>query len=157
MMNLSRIEKAAIGTAALLALALSSYQMLARYLAPAYTVDWAGEVVIYLTMWSIWLAGGQLVLEQGHVRADVFIRLLPYKWRYFADTLNTLLGLIFSILMMYCGWKIIELSILLDERGDSSAQLPLWVYYLSLPVGGLALAGRYCQQLLTARPTEEQH
>lgn len=156
-MNLEAIERNIIGFIGLLALTIASYQMAARYLAPTWAVDWAGELIIYLIIWSVWLSGGQLVLYKSHVRADIFTRLMSRRNRAIAEMLNNIIGFCFCILLIYCGFKIVELSIHFNEKGDSSAQIPLWIYYLSVPVGALLMLIRYLQSLLSTLSKKEEN
>ncbi len=45
--------------------------------------------------------------------------------------------------LVWYGWEIVDTSLLIDERSASDLQFPMWLYYLSLPVGSALMLLRY--------------
>ena len=148
MLRLWRIaERWLVSLCGLAGLLLAVYQMGTRYLQPAWFVDWAEETVVYLVIWSIWLASSGLVEENRHVRADLVIRLLPRRARFGFETFNTLVGLGFCGLVAWIGIDIVTVAIELDERSTSSLRMPMWIYFACVPVGTGLMALRYLVRL----------
>lgn len=142
-----RIELFVVGIMAATALCLSTFEMTTRYFAPAYTPDWTSEVVVYLVIWGVFLAASLLVERNGHVRVDLFIRLLPSGTQRALEIFNSAAALLFCLLLAWYGWQAVELGMLLDERSASSLRFHMWVYYLCLPVGGALMSLRFLRRL----------
>ncbi len=63
------------------------------------------------------------------------------------EAFNCVVALIFCGGMIWYGWQIVDTSLLLDERSSSGLQFPMWIYYASLPAGGVLMAVRYLIRL----------
>jgi TRAP-type C4-dicarboxylate transport system permease small subunit len=128
----ARIVSGIIGLAALL---LLCFEVVARYFAPHILPDWGGEVVIYLTVWAMFLVVGELALNGGHVHADFVVDRLGPQPRWALGLLASFIGLVFSILFLWYGYEVVDFAHLIGEEGDSSLRFPKWIYYLALPTG----------------------
>jgi len=123
------------GTVGAMALLLLCFVVITRYLFPHVFPDWGTEVVIYLTVWALFLAIGELALHAGHVNADfVVARLTPNKQRAMG-ILASVLGLTFSLLFFFQGYAVVEFAHMIGEEGDSTLRFPKWIYYSALPTG----------------------
>jgi C4-dicarboxylate transporter DctQ subunit len=139
---LDRIERAVIALLAGAALFIACQAILARYLFPGMRMDWTFEVTIFLLIWCMFLSAARLIGEGGHVRIDLFLQLMPMRARNALGVVAGLLGICVAVLLVVSGLQVVEESIRWQERTTSSLRLPLWVYYLSLPVGAALLALR---------------
>lgn len=105
---------------------------------------WQTEAVIYL-MISATLIGLPFVQKlKGHVGVDLLPTLLPRRLSR-ALTLFTLaltLGII--LVMLYYGWDMYHLAWSRGWRSETVWGVPLWIPYLSIPVG----FGLFALQLL---------
>lgn len=143
-----RFEERIVGGLAGLALLLAGYAALSRYLFPEFAAGWVDELVIYTSVWAIWLSGSLLVAEQGHVRADVLAHFIDARLAQRLARFGLLLGFAFCALMVYAGLMVVALSLRLGERSDSVLALPLYLYYAGFPVGMGLMAWRYWQLVL---------
>ncbi|MCC7166326.1 MAG: TRAP transporter small permease [Rhodospirillales bacterium] len=141
------VERWLVGVLAGAALALAFYAMTMRYVAPRLSPDWSDEVVIFLILWAVFLAGSALVREERHVRADLVVRLLAPAQQRWIEAVNSLAALIFCALLAGWGWAATEDARLLGERTVSTLHLPMWIYYLCLPTGCALMTLRYGQRL----------
>ena len=132
------VERWLVSLCGLAGLLLAVYQMGTRYLHPAWFVDWAEETVVYLVIWSIWLASSGLVAENRHVRADLVIRLLPGRVQFALEIVNTLVGLGFCGLVFY-GF---------DIRFESSKRLNVQLLGFPLRTNIFALGAQTVQFVL---------
>jgi C4-dicarboxylate transporter DctQ subunit len=141
------IEKAIISFVAIMALALASWQMMTRYFEPSLSISWSEEIVIYLLVWGTLLAASGLVYREGHVRADLIVRMLSPPWQRAVETLNCVLGFSFAAAMAWLGFQVVLDAYNLGERSLSVLAFPLWIYYAALPVGMALVAIRYLIRL----------
>jgi len=132
---LKKLENGLMAILVVLALFLICKEVVVRYFMPQYLTDYGLEFTIYFTVWAIFLGGAPLVRESRHVRADILLHLLPPRAQRGIEILSLLVGLIFTCVLTYYGWLMVQNSISLGERGESSAHFPLFLYYMALPVG----------------------
>ncbi len=59
------------------------------------------------------------------------------------EAFNCVVALAFCCGMIWYGWQIVDTSLLLDERSSTDLAFPMWIFYISLPAGGVLMAGRY--------------
>jgi len=143
-----RIEQALIGLLGLCALFMGLWQVIGRYLDPDRAISYAEEVIVYLVVWAIMIASSQLVRRDGHVRPDLVLRLLPQQAVRWIEAFNCVVAIIFSAALVWYGWRIVDTSLLINERSASDLQFPMWIYYSALPVGGGLMAIRYVIRLV---------
>lgn len=146
-----RLEQGLVGGLAGLALLLAGYAGLSRYLFPEFAAGWVDELVIYVTVWAMWLSGSLLVAEHGHVRANVLERFVHARLAERLARFGLLLGFAFCALMVYAGLMVVLLSLRLGERSDSVVALPLALYYAGFPVGMALMAWRYWRLVVASQ------
>lgn len=117
------------------ALLLACVAMAGRYILPALMLDWTFEVTIFATIWATFLAGARIAGAGEHVRVDTLLTHLPGRLRVWLAIFAGLLGIAVAVFLFRSGWIVVEEAFRWDERTTSSLRLPLWIYYLSLPVG----------------------
>ena len=90
---------------------------------------------MYFTVWAIFIAGAPLIREGRNVRADILMHMLPPSAQRLLEIFGLVVGLIFTCVLCYFGWLMVQNSIELGEKSESSLRLPLVIYYAALPVG----------------------
>lgn len=130
-----RIETALLGTLAIAALLVFMYGMVARYAMPWLAPDWADEVCIYLIVWATFLSGSPLIAESRHVSAELVLHMLSPGQRKVVATGSNILCLGLYLMLTWLGIEVVQFALALDERGESTLQIPQAWYYASLPVG----------------------
>ena len=148
MLNLwNRIERELIGWLAATALLIATYQIAVRYFFPGLPTSWTGEIIIYLIVWSVFIAASLLVHEDGHVRADLILRLLSLKRQRAVEIFNTASALVFCLVLAYYGVLMTWDSYDMGERSVTALRFPLWIYYAALPTGFALMTLRYIHRL----------
>jgi C4-dicarboxylate transporter DctQ subunit len=142
-----RIERWLAGLFGACALAVGLYQVFSRYIDPRLAVGWGDEVVVYFTVWAIFIVASQLVRTDGHVRPDIVLRLLPPRGQRIVEIFNCLVALAFCCGLVWFGVQICSTSLALDERSSTGLEFPMWIYYLALPVGSTLMGLRYAIRL----------
>ena len=97
-----------------------------------YAIDWTAESATFAQIWMIFLAAGLAMRDRLHVSVDILTDLVPQPAR----------RLFIIVIALACGWflwqAILGSFTLIDiGRIQSSPvlQMPMWLPYLSLPVG----------------------
>jgi TRAP-type C4-dicarboxylate transport system permease small subunit len=143
-----RAERWFVGALGVAALALAAHRIVARYLVPEHAISWSEELVVYLLVAATFVAGSLLVEEDGHVRADLLLRLLPPGAQRGVEAFNCAIALVFCALLAWFGIAVCRDAYVLDERSLSELAFPMWVYDASLPLGAALMTLRYLRRLL---------
>ncbi|WP_372423659.1 TRAP transporter small permease [Salinarimonas chemoclinalis] len=119
---------------------------------------WVDEATRWLMVWMVFLGLG-LALEQGkHVAMTSLLATFSRRARRMVRRLIDLVGLAFSLAIVWFGWDITRLVL---GTGQVSPTLGLTtaILYLALPVGFSLLALRYLAGLLgiQERALEHEH
>lgn len=106
-------------------------QIAGRYLFE-FAIDWTAETATFAQIWMVLLAGGLAMRDNLHVSVDALTNILPT---------TALRGLI-VVVTLPCLWFLYQaiagsLALIDIGRIQSSPvlRLPMWIPYLSLPVG----------------------
>lgn len=142
------IERSLVGLLGAFALLIAVLQVFGRYIDPEHAITWAEEVIVYVAVWAVMIIGSQLVRNDGHVRPDLVLRVLPPGLQRWVEMFNCLVAIAFTLGMVWYGWEVVSTAQLLDQRSSTDLQFPLWIYYLALPVGGGLMLIRYIIRLL---------
>lgn len=137
---LDLVEQTLIAVLAAAALGLACLAMVSRYVLPGLVLDWTFELTIFATIWATFIAGARLAGRGEHVRVDTLLGILPAKPRRLLVVLAGVAGLAMALFLVWSGWIVVEEAQRWDERTTSTLRLPLWLYYMSLPVGMALLA-----------------
>jgi TRAP-type C4-dicarboxylate transport system permease small subunit len=143
----SRFEQVLVGSIALAALALCTYNVIVRYFLPALVVEWSDEVQVYLVIWAIFLSLGLVTAADRHVKADLFVSMFSAITQRRLLLLADVLGLGFSIFLVIYGSLVTWETYDFGDVSITSLRFPLWIYAAALPVGGLLMAVRYLMRL----------
>ena len=141
------VERALIGVLGALALGIGTYQVIGRYVDQRIAFQYGDEVVVYLTVWAVFLASSQLVRTDGHVRPDLVLRLLRPQAQRWVEAFNCCVAILFCAGLVYCGFDVVQASFDLDERSITGLEFPMWLYYSSVLAGGLLMLIRYLIRL----------
>lgn len=106
-------------------------QIVGRYLFE-FAIDWTAETATFAQIWMVLLAGGLAMRDNLHVSVDALTSHLPT---------SVLRGMI-VVVTLPCLWFLLQaiagsLALIDIGRIQSSPvlRLPMWIPYLSLPVG----------------------
>lgn len=110
-----------------------------RYVAPAFTVDWADEVVILLLVWAMFLSGYGVTVERRHIAVDLLHHVCTPRVGRLLTRISMLFLAAFVSLMLGSGLLVVIDAVRLGEHSESTARLPTWLYYASLPAGMLLI------------------
>jgi len=152
-----RVESGLIAACGATALLLACYTVIARYVAPQMTVDWALDIIVMVIVWGVMLAGGRTARHQAHIRVDLFIDLAPPRLRLAMAVVATAVFVATAVLLLWSGIQVVDESIRWDERSSSTWRIPLWIYYLSLPVGMASMAVQAVIGAVTGRRGGHSH
>jgi C4-dicarboxylate transporter DctQ subunit len=109
--------------------------------------EWIEDVVIYLSIFAVYIAASLIAEDGGHVSASFVIERLPEKYRRVVFLLTALAALAFCMLVTYLGFIIVKVAYTMDERSTSAIRIPMWIPYLAVPMGTFLISLRYVRKL----------
>ena len=126
-----------------------------RYFLNASTV-WQTEFVIFSLVAATFVGSPYVLMVKGHVNVDLLPHYLGRKGRHFLAILASILGLSFCLLLAYIGFELYYEALVNNWTTDTIWKLPLWIPYISIPIGIGILSLQYVADilaLLTGRET----
>lgn len=144
---LDRIDAILVGGLGLAALALSSVNVLLRSLAPHLAIEWGDEVQVYLVVWAVCLSFSAVTATGRHIKADLFVDMMPHRLRIAVAIFGDLLGLTVSLIMAYLAYLVTYEAWDFGDLSTTTLRFPIWMYQAALPVGMALMGVRYAIRL----------
>ncbi len=115
-------------------LLLVLWGIFSRYVlrSPSYI---ALEISGYLMVLLSFLGAGYILLKEKHVSVQVLTVKIPEKYKKFHKLSINVILMLFSLLIIYEGMDFVILAFKEDYRSTSLLNFPLWITYLTIPVG----------------------
>ena len=100
-----------------------------------FSLYWSDEVVRKTIFFTTYIGSVAAIRGRALVRIDALPQLFPFS-KKFLGLINHLSVLVFSVLMIWLGWKLTA-SVYHDEYARTATlQIPEWYFYAVLPVMG---------------------
>lgn len=130
----------------LLVVVLIFVQVVGRYVfgnAPT----WSEELSRYLYVWECWVGVSLTQRENRHIQLTFLIDSFPKKTRFITDVIAWILTVGTAFALAYYGFQLV---IFVAGQGNlsPSLHLPMWIFYLCLPVGCVAFILRKIGELV---------
>ena len=138
---------AAHGIPVLPALLTSVYSWLA-----AQDVSWAQELCIYMFIWMAKFGAAYGVRTGIHVGVDVLVNLLPPASRKQVIVFSLLCGALFTGVVAVFGGSFVDQMYQTGQQSND-LEVPMWIVYLTLPLGSGLMCFRFLQVALLDRTT----
>lgn len=124
-------------TASLMILAsvLITCQMIwVRYVMNLSTV-WQTEAVTYLMIAATILGLPFVQLHRGHVSVDLLPLILSAGAQKILRVFTLSLTIVIVIVMLFYGYEMFHVALVKNWKSDTVWAVPLWIPYLSMPIG----------------------
>ncbi|WP_332646105.1 TRAP transporter small permease [Lysinibacillus sp. 54212] len=132
---LNNIERALITLMMAIMVVLIFVQVFTRYVL-SDSLGWTEEASRYLFIWLIFLSIGIAFVDKKHISIDVLLDALPRTLQKVILQLSYIILMVLSLFLFIQGWDLVE-SLQQFSQKSSTLQIPMWMVYLSLPVGFL--------------------
>jgi TRAP-type C4-dicarboxylate transport system permease small subunit len=118
-----------------------------RYFLNASTV-WQTEFVVFSLVAATFIGSPYVLLIRGHVNVDLLPHYLGRRGRHLLALLASSGGLLFCLVLAWTGYDLFHEALVNGWTTDTVWQLPLWIPYLSLPIGIGLLALQYVADII---------
>jgi C4-dicarboxylate transporter DctQ subunit len=132
------LARGVMGILMLAGVAICFANVLARYLF-GYALFWAEEVMVFLTIWGVFIGVAAAAYERAHLNMDLFSQTIKGNVLAFLNALLVAVLLASCVFMIVQSWQVVTLFY---QSGVTSvsAGVPKWIAHSALPVGFSLLA-----------------
>ena len=130
-----------------LAILVVCQMVVMRYFLNASTI-WQAEFVIFSLVGSTFIGCPYVLLVKGHVNVELLPHYLGRRGRFFLAMTASLLGLFFCAILTWKGYELFHEAWVNDWTTDTIWALPLWIPYLSIPLGIGLLSLQYVADIV---------
>ncbi len=128
----------AAGFLCLMLVAIVVLGVFSRYILRA-PLDWTMEISQYVFCAISLFATGYALLEDSHVRIDLFRVRLSIKIRERLDLVQYAVVVLICIVLIWMGGQEFWNTFVNNHRSESVLGLPLWPVWSTIPLGGILL------------------
>ncbi len=122
--------------------------VVARFLLSEYlSLYWAEEVIRYSFIWSVFLVSPLVIRRGANLELDIFVQWIPPQGRRAVALLNSLLILIFLMVLIVQGIRMVRVNV---EQLSSALEISMAWIYLAVPTGGCLMLWEYVAVLIRA-------
>lgn len=140
---LDRFEEYLCGLLLLFMTILGFLNVAVRYFTP-YSLSFSEELLVNFFVWISFLGGAIGIKRRSHVGVALLFDRLPRSLRAVVLLVGALGSAVLFILVIKYGWDL-AMSQYRFRVSTYSMQLPLWIFSLGVPIGGLTLLARLIQ------------
>jgi C4-dicarboxylate transporter, DctQ subunit len=141
-----RIPLAIAGILLLAGVAINFANVIGRYMFQT-AIYWAEEAMVYLAIWSIFLAAIAIAFDRAHLTMDFFSARLPPEWKRISDATMTVAT---AAVCLFMAAQSVAVARTLIRNGQNSLalEIPMVVPQASLLVGFLMMAAAVVARFL---------
>lgn len=130
-----------------LMVALIFGQVVGRYVFSS-APSWTEELARYIHIFQVWIGASYAVKKREHIRIESFVELFKGTARKLIETAALIIWFLLALFLAVFGTQLV-LASLQNGQVTPAMQLPMWIPFLAIPVGGAGMALRLLQQLVT--------
>src|SRR5919198_4318120 len=127
-----------MGVLMLAGVAICISNVVARY-AFGYALFWAEEVMVFLTIWGVFLGAAAATYERSHLNMDLFSNTFRGRAVYALNASITVVLVAACAFMVWQSWQVVSLFYQGGVK-SVSAGVPKWIAHAALPVGFALMA-----------------
>jgi C4-dicarboxylate transporter DctQ subunit len=140
---LCRIEEAIIAVGLLTAAMILFINVILRYFFQGGIV-WAEEFTRYSIIWITFVGGSVAVRHGAHVSVNALLEVVKPRNKKLLVNFSFLISILFTIFLLIWGTKN-TLAVKWANQLTPSMEIPAYLIYLAIPVGGLLMSVRLIQ------------
>ena len=149
------IEELLLGIFLGMMVLISGAQVVARYVFNN-SLTWSEECCRYIYVWMGFVTVGYSIKHQSIIKIDILVQLFSQKIQKALGVITILISLVIIAILFRASLGVVRTAV---ESGQltTAMQLPIWLVYISAPVGYLLIELRMIEQLIrTLRNTDGQ-
>ncbi|MGD9767445.1 MAG: TRAP transporter small permease [Pseudolabrys sp.] len=147
---LTGFETACLAAGTAVATLVATAQVLLRYFGGT-GLFWAEEFVVYVLIWTAFIAAGAAVRGNDHLSVELLQVALAPRYQRALHRIVAVIGLLSGAALLVYSIEFVE-TVYDYEQLSPALQWPMWIVYLALPLCGVLLCLRFTQQIFAPTP-----
>ena len=123
----------AMGLLLLLAVAINFANVIGRYIF-LRPIIWAEEIILYSTIWTVFIGLSVVAWRGLHLRMDVLYELFPPPLKRAVAILMALVTIWLSAQIVYIGFQVVA-RLQANNQRTPAAGIPIFLIYWAIPIG----------------------
>lgn len=156
--KLAYIEEGFLVATLVAMVALIFSQVVGRYVFSS-APSWTEELARYIHIFQVWIGASYAVKLRAHIRIESFLDLFKGTARKVLETISVVIWFALAAFLAYFGTMLVWASIQ-NGQVTPAMQIPMWVAFLAVPLGGAGMAYRLIEQVILIwkdeQPVEEE-
>jgi TRAP-type C4-dicarboxylate transport system permease small subunit len=111
------------------------------------SLTWSEELARYLYIWQTWIGISYAARNGSHLRITMVKERLPEKAQQVLEVFVTLVWIAFAIFIIMQGMAAVDTISRFGQR-SSALQIPMQVFYYSIPVGMILMIIRLIERTI---------
>lgn len=128
-----------------LMVALIFGQVIGRYVFSS-APSWTEEMARYIHIFQVWIGASYAVKLRQHIRVEAFITRFHGVFRQVLEILSIIIWFVMALFLAVFGTELVLSSINHGQLAPAM-QIPIWIPYLAIPLGGIGMAIRLVIQV----------
>lgn len=128
-----------------LMVALIFGQVIGRYVFSS-APSWTEEMARYIHIFQVWIGASYAVKLRQHIRVEAFITRFHGVYRQVLEILSIVIWFVMALFLAVFGTELVLSSINHGQLAPAM-QIPIWIPYLAIPLGGIGMAIRLVIQV----------
>ena len=141
----AKFEEILLVFSLVLMVALIFGQVIGRYVFSS-APSWTEEMARYIHIFQVWIGASYAVKLRQHIRVEAFITRFHGVFRLVLEILSILIWFAMALFLAVFGTELVLSSINHGQLAPAM-QIPIWIPYLAIPLGGIGMAIRLVIQI----------
>jgi len=108
--------------------------------------SWTEEMARYIHIFQVWIGASYAVKKRQHIRVEAFITRFKGFPRKVMESISIAIWFVIALFLAVFGTQLVLASINYGQV-TPAMQLPMWIPFLAIPLGGAGMSIRLIQQL----------
>ncbi len=131
------------------------YNVIMRYLFRK-PIHWTTEITSLMLVFITFLGAAHMVSEKKHIKFTLIYERLHGKGKIVVDILNSIAGIIFSVVLAWEAWKATKIALMTNMRMPSLLGTPYYIPYLLIVVGSVMIALEFFVRIIDKMIKQEE-
>ncbi len=111
------------------------------------SIDWAEEFSRYSIIWITFVGGSICIYKGAHIGIDSITALLSKRGKNILSVFTIIMAILFTSIFIVKTFNLVRVVYITGQL-SSTLEVPMWIVYGAMPVGGVLMLIRFIQELV---------
>lgn len=111
------------------------------------SIDWAEEFSRYSIIWITFVGGSICIYKGAHIGIDSITTILSERGKNILSVFTVLMAILFTSIFIVKTFNLVSVVYRTGQL-SSTLEVPMWIVYGAMPVGGVLMLIRFIQELV---------